>query len=105
MRHFLQADRMSSDDLVLRQQRLLARNSQLRSEMADVVQGLRKPLAIADAAHACLKWLHQNPILPLVALLAMVLVRPQRVISLGGRAWWVWSMFNRVKTWLNAPLG
>lgn len=102
VQHFLRTGRMNSDDLFLRQQRLLARNSQLRAEIADVVQGLRKPLAIADAARACLKWLHQNPILPLAALLAMVLVRPQRIIFLGSRAWWAWSMFNRVKIWLNA---
>lgn len=100
--NFFRQGRMDIDELFLRQQRLLARSSQLRLHMADVVQEFKKPLAIADSVQACLQWLYHNPLWPLSTLLVVVVLRPRRVISWGGRAWWAWKAFKRAKMWINA---
>lgn len=95
---------MNADELFLRQQRLLERSAQLRFGMVDVVQGLKKPLVIADGAKACLQWLYQNPLWPLGSLLILVILRPKRAISWGARAWWTWKMFKRAKLWVSGGL-
>lgn len=95
---------MSIDELFLRQQRLLARSSQLRLDVADVIQGLKKPLAMADTAHACFKWLRQNPLIPSTALLLLLFLHPHRIVSWGGRVWWMWKLFKRLKALVNGRL-
>ena len=91
---------MNNDELVARQQRLLVRSAQLRLTLADQAQVFKAPLAVADQAQAGLQWLYRNPLWPLGALLLLVIVRPRRTILLGGRLWWAWATFKRVRNWL-----
>ena len=91
---------MNNDELLLRQQRLLARSSQLRLALADQAQVFKRPLAVADQAQASLQWLYRNPQWPLGALLVLVVLRPRRVIVWGGRLLGAWNTFNRVQNWI-----
>lgn len=91
---------MNNDELLLRQQRLLMRSSELRLNLADQAQVFKRPLAVADQAQAGLQWLYRNPQWPLGALLALVVLRPRRAIILGGRFWWAWGAFKRVRNWM-----
>ena len=91
---------MNNDELLLRQQRLLARSSQLRLALADQAQVFKRPLAVADQAQASLQWLYRNPQWPLGALLVLVVLRPRRAILWGGRLWWAWNTFKRAQNWI-----
>lgn len=95
---------MKHVDLALRQQRLLIRSAQLRSTFASQAQGFKAPLALADEIRSGVTWLYRNPHWPLGALLALVIVRPRRVILWGGRVWWGWKLFQRARNWIaNRP--
>lgn len=94
---------MNTDELVVRQQRLLLRSAQLRLALATQAQVLKGPLAVADQAHRGLKWLQNNPLWPLGALAVLLVLRPRRIVLWGGRAWWAWSSFKRVRNWLTSP--
>lgn len=96
---------MHSDELIMRQQRLLARSAQLRLTLAGQAQSLIKPLAVADQVRNSLRWLYRNPLWPLGAVLVLVVLRPRRMLLWGGRAWWAWGSFKRVRSWLGtAPV-
>lgn len=91
---------MNNDELILRQQRLQMRSMQLRLSLAEQVQVLKRPLAIADQTRKSLQWLSKNPKWPLVALLVLIVLRPRRSIIWGGRLWWAWSTTRRMRDWL-----
>ena len=93
---------MNNDDLVLRQQRLVARSAQLRLALADQTQALKKPLAWADQVRKGVTWLRHNPQWPLGAVLVLVVVRPRRAIRWGGRLWWGWQTFRRARHWFES---
>lgn len=93
---------MNNDDLILRQQRLLARSSQLRLALADQTQALVKPLAWLDQVRSNITWLRHNPQWPLGAVLVIALVRPRRVIRWASRLWWGWQTFRRMRRWLDS---
>jgi hypothetical protein len=93
---------MNNDDVVLRQQRLLARSAQLRLLLSVQTQALRKPLSWADQAMSSMAWLRHNPQWPLGAVLALAVVRPRGAIRWAGRLWWGWQSFKRVRQWLES---
>lgn len=93
---------MNNDELFLRQQRLLMRSSELRLNFINTAQVIKKPLAAADHVQAGLKWLYHNPQWPISALLLLAILRPQRALSWGTRAWWTWKTFKRAKRWIGA---
>lgn len=93
---------MNNDELLLRQQGLVAHSTQLRDSLANQAQVFRKPLAMVDQARHSLQWLYRNPQWPLGVLLVVFLLRPRRTVVWGGRVWWAWTSFNRAKTWLKA---
>ncbi len=88
---------MNNDELLLRQQRLLVRSAQLRITLVDQVQVLKKPLAVADQTQARAQWLYRNPQWPLGALIVLAVLRPRRTILWGGRLWWAWTTFKRLR--------
>lgn len=96
---------MSNDDIILRQQRLLARSAQLRWTLADQTNALKRPLAWVDQVRDGVTWLRHHPQWPIGALLVLVLVRPRRAIRWGARLWWGWQNFKRVRHWFesNSP--
>lgn len=91
---------MNNDDLILRQQRLLAQSAQLRLALNEHTQALKKPLAWVDEVRNSMTWLRQNPQWPLGALLVLVVLRPRRAIRWGGRLWWGWQTLRRARTWV-----
>lgn len=91
---------MNNDELVVRQQRLLMRSTQLRLALADQAQVFKRPLAVADQARSSLQWLNRNPQWPLAALLVLVVLRPGRALLWGGRLWWAWTTFKRARKWM-----
>jgi hypothetical protein len=93
---------MSNDDVVLRQQRLLARSAQLRLILSDQTQALRKPLSWVDQAISGMAWLRHNPQWPLGAVLVLAVVRPRGAIRWASRLWWGWQSFKRVRQWLES---
>lgn len=86
---------MNNSDLLIRQQRLLARSSQLRLTLAEQAQVLVAPLALVDQVRHGVQWLYRNPHWPLGALLALAVLRPRRALTWGGRVWWTWRMYQR----------
>lgn len=96
---------MNSDELTLRQQRLLGRSAALRAEWTQQVQGVKRPLAIADQARAAVQWLVRNPAWPLGGLLLLIVLRPGRAVVWGSRLWWAWKTYQRMVPWIaRAPL-
>ncbi len=93
---------MNKDELVIRQQRLQLRSAQLRLTLADQAHVFKRPLAAADQVRANLQWLYRNPLWPLGALLVLAILRPRRTILFGGRLWWAWTTFKRVRNWMAA---
>lgn len=90
---------MNNESLLLRRQELITRSAQLRLELADQAQVIRRPLALTDRALTGLLWLTRHPQWPLGALLIVVILRPQRALRWGGRAWWAWTALNRTLNW------
>jgi hypothetical protein len=93
---------MNNDDIVLRQQHLLARSAQLRLILSDQTQALRKPLSWVDQAISGMAWLRHNPQWPLGAVLVLAVVRPRGAIRWASRLWWGWQSFKRVRQWLES---
>ena len=91
---------MNNSDIVLRQQRLLARSAQLRSTLTDQTQALEESLLWIGKASSSLAWLRQNPQWPLGAVLLLAVLRPRRVMRWGSRMWWGWQTSKRVRHWL-----
>lgn len=91
---------MNNDDLILRQQRLLTRSAQLRLTLTQQTQALKKPLAWVDQVKIGMIWLRHNPQWPLGAVLVLVVLQPRRAFRWGGRLWWGWQTFKRVRTWV-----
>jgi hypothetical protein len=94
---------MNKRELQQRQQALLLRSTQLRLTLQDQAQVFRRPLALADTAQTGLQWLYRNPAWPIGALTLVLLLRPQRAIAWGGRAWWAWNTYQRVQDWVARP--
>ena len=91
---------MSNEDLVIRQQRLLAQSAQLRSTIATQAQLFSKPLALADKVQSGLLWLYHHPQWPVAVLCALAVLRPRRTIAWATRLWWGWNSFRRLQKWM-----
>ena len=79
---------MKHAELVLRQQRLLLRSTELRLSLADQLLVLKRPLALLDRTRDALQWLYRHPLWPTAGLLVLLVLQPKRVILWGGRLWW-----------------
>lgn len=86
---------MKHDDLIRRQQHLLARSAALRESLSMDAQGLKRPLALVDTAHQSVLWLARHPQWPMAAIAALVILRPRRALSWAGRVWWAWKTAQR----------
>ena len=92
------------DSLAHRQQRLLVRSSELRSQFARDAQVWKQPLALADRVRAGWRWLRAHPEVPLAAAAMLVVLRPRRAWRLIWRLWAGWRFWRRVQDRL-PPLG
>ena len=68
------------DDLLRRRERLILRSAMLRQDWGRQVQGLRRPLNVADKAREATHWLVRYPEWPIGAALVIVLLRPGRAL-------------------------
>jgi hypothetical protein len=98
---FNRQHRMTNNDSLLRQQRILMRSEQLRLSLSGQAQVLTKPLALADQVQTGLQWVRHNPKWPLVGLLALIALRPRRSVIWAGRLWWAWGNAKRAQKWLD----
>ena len=87
-----------ADVLARRQQGLLVRSSELRSQFARGAQAWQQPLALADQVQAAWRWLRANPAVPLAAAAGFVLLRPRRAWRLAWRVWAAWGAWKRVRS-------
>lgn len=94
---------MTKFDLLLRQQRLLVRSAELRASLSQSAEALQTPLNLADAARNGIQWLYKHPIYPSIALGALVLIKPRRVLLWGERLWSGWLVFQRLRQYLLNP--
>lgn len=85
------------DDLMLQRGRLLLRSAQLRAQFAVQLNGLRRPLHLADQAREGVQWLVRNPQWPLGVLAVVVVLRPRRVLRIASLLWWGVGMAQRVR--------
>ncbi len=88
---------MSNVDLIQRQQRLLARSELLRESLASQSRVIQRPLAFADRVNDGLQWLYLRPYWPAAAVTLIIILKPMRVLSWGGRMWWVWKSVRKVQ--------
>lgn len=92
---------MSRIDLIERQQRLLARSALLRDSLASPSRVVQRPLALADRLADGLQWLYQHPYWPAATVAVLVVLKPSRVWTWGGRVWWVWTRVQKAQKLLN----
>ena len=90
---------MTKRELRLRQHALLVRSAQLRQQFQSQSTPLVQPFKWADQSVRGLRWLYRNPAWPGAALVALVIVRPQRALKWGGRLWWLWRSYKAVQQW------
>ncbi len=85
------------EELLRRRERLLLRSAGLRADWAEHVQGLRRPLQLADRARAAGSWLAQHPQWPIGAAIVLVLVRPSRALRWTGYALQGLTIYHRLQ--------
>ncbi|MEA5098796.1 MAG: YqjK family protein [Burkholderiaceae bacterium] len=86
--------------LAQRREQLVARCGQQRAELAAQTQALRGSLALGSVASDLLATVKQNKLLIAGATLAVVLVKPRRILSglkTGVLAWQTWR--NLLPVW------
>ena len=96
---------MNNHDLILHQQHLLRRSSNLRADLAVQGQVLKKPLSQVEQIKDGWGWLRSHPQWPMGAAVVLLLVRPRKTLVWGGRLWWGWQTYKRIHGWIetNAP--
>lgn len=92
---------MSHVDLIERQQRLLARSELLRASLASQSRVIQRPLALADRVADGLQWIYQRPYWPAAAAIVLLVLKPGRVLTWGGRLWWAWTGLQKAQKLLN----
>lgn len=85
------------DEAQQRQQQLVMRSGLLRQRLADDVQVLQPPLALADQVCQGWHWLRAHPEVLAGGALLLALVRPRRAWRLASRAWAGWQLWRRVQ--------
>jgi hypothetical protein len=88
---------MSTDDVRMRQQRLLVRSTELRHTLHQQLQSLQRPAAIADRLKAGLLWLYLHPQWPAGAMALWLILKPRRFITWTRRVWWLWKTTQKLR--------
>ena len=83
---------MNQNELLARQQVLLARGHALRRQLTLDAAALKPPAALG----AGLAWLERHPLLSLGAVAALVWWRPRGALRCATRAWSVWQTCQRL---------
>lgn len=89
--------RAQETELILRREGLLVRSAELRIRLAHQSRVLGPPLAVVDQTMAFGQWLRRNPLWPLGALFAWIVLRPRRAIRWAGRMGAIWQLAKRAR--------
>ena len=95
---------MRPDDIRLRQQLLLIRSTELRSNLNQQLQGLQRPAALLDQLNAGLRWLYQHPQWPAAGLALLLILKPRRFVVWTGKLWWLWRSARQLRNLRDALL-
>ena len=90
---------MSPNELLLRQQRLLIRSTELRLQLRGQLESLRRPAAVADQVRSSLNWLYQHPQWPAGVLALLLILKPRRALAWTGKLWWLWKSARVLRHW------
>lgn len=82
-------------ELIRRRERLLVRAEIQRAEIAGAVSQWRVPIAAIDRVVEVVHTLKTHPALLVLPLATLLVIKPRRLVSWGGKAWVVWRL------WLN----
>lgn len=93
------ARRMNPNELLLRQQRLLIRSTELRLQLRGQLQRLQRPAAAADQIRVGWTWLYQHPQWPAAALALFLVLKPKRALAWTGKLWWLWKSARVLQRW------
>lgn len=84
-----------------RQQHLLARSAALRESLGIHSRVIQQPLAVADRVADVLRGLYARPYLPVAAATLLIVFKPVRVLTWGGRIWWLWKSYKKAQKLLH----
>lgn len=93
---------MDTTDVRLRQQLLLIRSTELRQTLRNDLQSLQQPAAWVDHLRTAMAWLWQNPQWPAAGLALLLVLKPRRILTWGGRLWWLWKTALQLRHWRDA---
>jgi len=82
-------------DLRTRQERILRRSAELRTDLAIQSRVLVAPLAQVDGVNRGVVWLRRHPIYMAALAAATLALKPRNAMSTIGRAWTLWTMVGR----------
>ncbi len=91
--------------LLVRRELLLQRSADLRAQIGLQAQSWRRPMAWADRARDGLRWLRRHPEWPVGAGVALLVMRPRRLLRWSVRGWAVWRLWRRWGPWVQAARG
>ena len=86
-------------ELALRKQRLQMQSAALRERLASHAEGLVPALSLVDGVRSGWHWLWRHPLLPAVAGLALVALRPRASLRLLRRGVVIWQLLRRLRRW------
>lgn len=81
--------------LLLRQERILHRSAQLRTDLVVQSRMLVAPLEQVDRVHRGVLWLRRHPIYVAALAAAALAFKPRNAMSKIGRAWTLWTIVGR----------
>jgi hypothetical protein len=73
----------------------------LRGSLAHQSRVIQRPLALADRLGDGFQWLYRHPYWPAAAVTVLVVLKPGRAITWGGRIWWMWTSLQKAQKLLN----
>lgn len=80
-----------------RQALLQLRSGLLRERLVLQSLALSPALGWADRAWTAAQWLRSHLVWPAAAIVALVVLRPRRVLGWTGRALWAWQLWRRAQ--------
>jgi len=81
-------------ELIRRRERLLVRAEIQRAEIAGAVRQWREPIAALDRVVEVVHTLKTHPALLVLPLSALLVIKPRRLVSWGGKAWMAWRLWR-----------
>lgn len=84
-------------ELALKKQRLQIRSAVLREDFAAYAAGLQPALALVDRGRSALRWLRRHPLLPMVAMVALLVSHPRAALRWVQRGFFAWQTLSKLR--------